>query len=269
VCLLSLASALLGCVAEEGEAEDLGDEEVFASSDAILGGQEEPGYPAVGLLLLPSGAIGSGVLISPTMVLTAAHVAGGKPRTFHFGTPPRGQAPSRENLRSVEVVETIVHPCYERKVGDRCPGAANDPVDVALVRLSTPVRDVRPMNVVDWPLDTFFGRLSPYRGSSCVAIGFGAHLDADGKPSFGTRRSARSRIDEVGAAELVAVRQTGIATGGDSGGPLVCLGRIVGTVRGSAVRVDPASPYERTREAYERADLHRTWIRQELRAAAR
>lgn len=96
--------------------------------------------------------------------------------------------------------------------------------------------------------------------------GFGAHVGTNGRVSFAARRSARVRIAEVGDAEIVTVRQTGIATGRDSGGPLLSQNELVGVVRGSAGPVSRDGPYERSREAYERIDLHRRWIAEEIAA---
>jgi hypothetical protein len=250
------AFALPGCAAEAGS-EAPEPDAVASSEDAILGGGVENGWPAVGMLRFASGNFGSGALIAPTIVLTAAHVAGGNPTHFYYGTPPAGKAPTHENLRAAPVAEIYIHPCYEKPKSKDCPA---DVVDVAIVRLARPVTDVEPLRVIEWPLEYFWGKLSPYEGESCVAVGFGAHLSADKKVTFGTRRSARSTVKSVDDSELVTVRGTGIATSGDSGGPLVCGGRIIGTVRGASGGLTPGSPYERSREAYERSDLWRGWI---------
>lgn len=250
------ALALAGCAADSTTDESEADA-TSSSADAILGGGVETGWPAVGMLRFASGNFGSGALISPTIVLTAAHVASGNPTQFYYGTPPAGKAPTHENLRAVPVAETIIHPCYTKPKSEGCPGEA---IDIAIVRLATPITDVEPLRVVDRPLEYFWGTLSPYEGDSCVAVGFGAHLSADKKVTFGTRRSARSTIKSVDKTELVTVRGTGIATSGDSGGPLVCGGRIIGTVRGASGGLTPGSPYERSREGYERSDLWRDWI---------
>jgi Trypsin len=246
-----------GCAAEAEEADA-----PAASEDAILGGQAERGWPAVGMLRFKSGNFGTGSLISPTLVLTAAHVAKGNPTVFHYGTPAAGKAPTFDNLRAVPVAQITIHPCYDTPKAAGCPG---DVIDIALVRLAEPIRDVAPLAVVDAPLLAPWDFVSPWLGESCTAVGFGAHLGEDDKATFGMRRSATSRVSQIGPTELVTVRGTGIATSGDSGGPLVCSGRIIGTVRGSAGGAIPkdASPYERIKEGYERSDLWRTWIASE------
>jgi len=254
---LAALSLLLiaGCAADASEDEASGQ-----SEDAILGGRVEANYPAVGMLRWAT-AFGTGTLISPNVVLTAAHVAAGKPTKFLYGTPAAGKAPQEASLKSVPVAEILIHPCYASPKAD--PACKGEVIDVALVRLAQPITDVAPVPVVDRPLEYLWGTISPYEGDSCTAVGFGAHLDGN-KVSMGTRRSAKSTIDSVDATELVAVWGTGLATGGDSGGPLLCAGRIVGTVRGSSAPVPKSSIYTRTREGYERTDLWRTWIREQL-----
>ena len=191
------------------------------------------------MLHFNSGNFGTGSLISPTMVLTAAHVAKGNPTKFYFGSPPAGLPPTLANLRSVAVAQITIHPCYDAPKGFGCPN--DGPVDIALVRLAEPITDVAPLRVVDHSILEFWQFLSPYVGQSCDAVGFGAYVGDDKKATFGSRRSA---------------------TSGESGGPLVCNGQIIGTVRGSAGGANPkdASPYERVKEGYERSDLWRGWI---------
>jgi hypothetical protein len=213
------------------------------------------------MLRFASGGFGSGALVAPNVVLTAGH-----PTQFFFGSPPAGKDPRPENLRSVQVAETVTHRCYLTPKAAGCPG---DPIDIALVRLATPITDVTPLRPVRWPLTYFWNFISPYRGDSCVAVGFGAFLSPDKKASLGVRRSAMSTIDTIGDTELVTVRGTGIATSGDSGGPLVCNGYIVGTVRGSSARLPAgANAFERSHEGYERSDLWRGWIADQTKRLA-
>ncbi len=252
----SSAIAVGACAApsEEPSTRDVG-----ASEDAILGGGVEKGWPAVGMLKFATGNFGTGALIAPKVVLTAAHVAAGHPTHFYFGAPVAGKDPRPENLRSVEVAEVVQHPCYATPKPFFCPGPRNEAIDVAIVRLKTAITDVAPLRMIDWPLEIF--SLSPLEGVSCTAVGFGAHLGSDQSVAFGVRRSASSTVLDVAETELVTVRGTGIATSGDSGGPLVCNGLVVGTVRGNAGGAVPnASEYERRREGYERMDLWRGWI---------
>jgi hypothetical protein len=254
--IMAVLALTSGCAAETSE--DGGD--VSSDEGAINGGQTEVGYPQVGLVTIPPNFVGSGTLIGPSTVLTAGHVANAHAATFSYGTPAPGKPASRPNLHDVAVKDFVIHPCYLKPV--LCNG---DKVDVAILHLAEPVRDVAPMPVVDAPLEYFWGLLSPYEGESCKAVGFGGHIETTGHVSFAARRSAAITIEAVNDVEINTVWGSGIATGGDSGGPLVCNGKIIGTVRGSAGPVPTWSPLTRVREAYIRSDRYRDWIRAQIR----
>lgn len=256
--IFSVAWLLSGCTG------DAADDDAESSEEAILAGRREHAYGAVGLVK-QNGSIGTGVLVARDLVLTAAHVANGAV-SFHYGRVAPNVEPNEANLRDVRVVSKIVHPCFLRSAGEECPGPQREPIDIAVLRLAEPVTDVEPMKIVDQPLESFFGLWSPFEGDRCKAVGFGAHLLPDGRRILSVRRSATVEIEAVNVTEIVTVRGTGIATGGDSGGPLVCDGEIVGVVRGSAVPV-PRGSVIRTKEAYERLDLHRAWLAAVLRRA--
>lgn len=248
------AALLVGCGGAPDGADD--DGASGASVDPILGGQVEPSFPNVGMLRFASGSFGSGVLVAPNVVLTAAHVARGKPTQFFYGVPAAGKAPVPANLRSAKVAETLVHPCYTDAKGKANP-ACSHVIDVALVRLDEDIVDVAPVPIEQRDLRYLFGLISPWEGDTCMAVGFGAHLEKNGQATIGTRRSSRSTLADVDSTEVVVKWTTGIATSGDSGGPLICGGRIVGTVRGS---VGATNGYERTNEGYIRVDLVREWV---------
>lgn len=84
----------------------------------------ERNYPAVGLLRFPSKNFGSGALITPTVVLTAAHVALGKPDTFFFGTVAKGKSPNAATLRSVPGEGVEDAPLLRHAAARRLPGSA-------------------------------------------------------------------------------------------------------------------------------------------------
>lgn len=257
------ALALWACSAEVG-GEEPGAPEGQSSEEAINGGQVERGQPAIGLLRFASGNFGSGALIAPNVVLTAAHVALGKPHTFYFGAVAAGKSPVPANLQSAPIEEWVVHPCYDAPNGPGCPGK----LDVAVVHLAAPVTSVAPLRLYQGDLRRFWGLYNPYLGDVCTAVGFGAHLTptAQNPNAFtaGTRRSAKSKIVEVNGTELVVNWVTGIATSGDSGSPLVCDGLIVGTVRGSADKSNVG--VERTREGYVRIDRSADFVDRYLAA---
>jgi len=247
-----LVLGLMACSAQADDNAPGATPEPASSEEAINGGQVERGQPAVGLLRFPSGNFGSGALIAPNVVLTAAHVALGKPHTFYFGNVELGKATTPENMQSAPIKEWVVHPCYDKPDGPGCPGK----LDVAVVHLAKGVTTVAPIRRYTGDLRRFWGLYNPFLGDVCVAVGFGAHLAPQpGKPgayTAGARRSARSRVDEVASTEVIVRWVTGIATSGDSGSPLICDGEIIGTVRGSADASNVG--VERTREGYVRID---------------
>lgn len=253
--LLALLVGLAACSAETDDpttADPQATPTGSSSEEAINGGQVERAYPAVGLLRFPTGNFGSGTLIAPNVVLTAAHVALGKPHTFFFGGVDASKTPTSENMQSAPVKEWVVHPCYDKPDGPGCPGK----LDVAVVHLATNVTTVTPVRRYTGDIRLFWGLYNPFVGDVCTAVGFGAHLAPTAKNpnayTAGTRRSARSQVSEVTSTEVVVRWVTGIATSGDSGGPLLCNGQIIGTVRGSADATNVG--VERTREGYIRID---------------
>lgn len=252
--------SMLACSAES-DTRAPSDPSGASGEEAINGGKVERAYPAVGMLRFASGSFGSGALISPTVVLTAAHVALGKPTTFFFGNVDASKQPTAQNLRQAPVKEWAVHPCYDKPDGPGCPGK----LDVAVVHLATPITDVQPLVRYAGDVRLFWGLYNPLVGDVCEAVGFGAHLEGDaGRYTVGTRRSAKSQVTDVNGTEVIVKWVTGIATSGDSGGPLICDGKIVGSVRGSA---DPSNvSVERNREAYVRIDRSRDFVDDHLAA---
>jgi hypothetical protein len=96
---------------------------------------------------------GSGTLIAPGWVLTAAHVADGQaPTAWRFDL---GSAASR-----VDVAEVFIHPGWGASGGDITSG-----FDVALMRLSVPITSVTPASISRRP--------NPAPGTEITHVGFG------------------------------------------------------------------------------------------------
>ncbi|MFO0667766.1 MAG: trypsin-like serine protease [Polyangiaceae bacterium] len=251
-CTLTAATLLSACASTEGGAETESD---------IQRGKSESGYPAVGMLAFASGAFGTGTLIRPDVVLTAGHVVDGSIVEFYYGAPKSGTSTHYLNLQHVKVADKVRGECYEAPgatLRSTCPGV----LDIGLVRLATPIRDVEPILMDERTAAQILVDASASRAG--VAVGFGCHTTSTGAHTYRERRSATSFLDRFNTTEILVKSATGIATSGDSGGPLLLGGKIIGTVRGSVIRTKDGDPCGRVLEGYTRLDLSLPWIKSHL-----
>src|SRR5262249_3584435 len=143
-----LASLSMAFVVSCGGAGRDGGGTAGRGGEGIQRGGGGNGGPAGGIGLEKWGAAGYGVcaagLITPTVVLTAAHCIEGPIEGFYTGT---GQ-PTELNPTPVagvvrhEVTAWATHPTYDWAGG--CP---NKTLDVALVKLTAPLEGVTPIPI--------------------------------------------------------------------------------------------------------------------------
>ncbi|UCE03305.1 MAG: trypsin-like serine protease [Candidatus Latescibacterota bacterium] len=196
-------------------------------------------YPA-GVSVLPDG---SGALVAPRFVLTAAHVAHGVANRF-----PRVEIEGTE----YEVERVFLHPDWMGR------GAH----DLALLRLKRGAADVACAAL--YRQNDEVGRVITFVGRGDTGTGTTGPMSVDRK-----KRGATNRIDAADAdwiyftfdAGAEATALEGVSGPGDSGGPafaemdgvLYVLGVSVFSFNGKPGRYG-------TREAYTRVSTHADWI---------
>ncbi|MBV9076080.1 MAG: trypsin-like serine protease [Methylobacteriaceae bacterium] len=180
------------------------------SAEAVVNGRDGDGRLARSAVMVLSskGGVCSGVVLAPTVVLTAGHCAAGDlEHRVHF------RSETGEPVL-LEPAARLVHPGYD-------PGAVagrRRSIDLALVRLREPL----PARFVP----TTLAAAAPARGEPLLLGGYGVSREGEGRSTGTWREAALAAIEPYGPSTILlwaadpAKRGAGACTG-DSGGPIV------------------------------------------------
>lgn len=194
--LVVLALAFVGC-------SETNTTEFEVGHRPIIGGTNESGYPAVGMLFTGGGAMCTGTLISSKIVLTAGHCTDPSDPPKWFAT-----GPSVNNAdETYDVYKAIRHPQY----GTDWSGSLKN--DIGILVLKNAASEA--------PMAYRTASITGFEGKSITFVGYGL-TDVYDEGSSGTKMKVTvsiSDIESLGFWNVTSPSNPKNTCQGDSGGP--------------------------------------------------
>ena len=237
-----------------------------AAAGAIVNGQDESGWPAVGALVMDVngwgyiGAYCSGSLIAPRWVLTAGHCVTPQAELpvmaafvqFYVGSDARGSHHSGPKTgKMYQAKDLYPHPQYD-------PSNQMGGYDIGLVELEADVPGVDPV-----PLNTGALRGS-LLGTQVLYVGFG-ESDGTNQTGSGVKRSTHMPLTSIANDAYYATPAGSGTCFGDSGGPGLLddgagLFKVIGVVSAGTGSTGTGDPCLGGYGIYTRVDAYAAWI---------
>ncbi len=179
------------------------EEEIGTQREPLIFGDVDDGHPSAVALSRSGNAFCTGTLVSPSVVVTAAHcvdmLVGDPEVTIFFGTDIENTG------KRIAVKDTVAHPMWT--------GNLSGGHDVGMLLMDNTVKDIEAI-----PLSHF--DMSEQIGTEIERVGFGIY-DASTRAQDGKKRAGTTVVTSVPSGDdtFIAGDAELITCSGDSGGP--------------------------------------------------